>query len=494
MSFCGNCGTQVPEGSEFCPNCGQKIEEPNQNAVEQTAEQATSVEQSGQQGTYQAGAQQGTYQAGAQQGAYQTNGQQGAYQTNGQQGAYQTNGQQGAYQTNGYQTQPAYGNTQNGASFFGRLKTDKKLQGICAGVLAAIVLIIGIVVWRANAAKTVDLSDYYTVEFSGANSAGTATVNVDSDKLYNALTDAGGNKIITYSGQYDIMNSIDAKVTPDEKLSNGDKVTLSFTYSSAIAKKYGVKIKGKDVKVKVEGLKDVEEIDPFDYVTITYDGVEPYIYPNVEVDSSKIKFLDNVYFSLDTYSGLSNGDEFTVTAEVDEDYALSQGYRLKKTEKKYTVDSADKYITSLDDLTEGQLAELQKEALDEITAEMADEDYTISEPAYIGAYLLTPKSKSSYSGNSLYLIYQVSATDPDGDFADVPVYMPIKVEDVLAKGDGTMDYYSVDLDWHYEYPNDGWTSVYGYLDGGELYSGIVTSNVDNYTATVYGDALKAFGE
>ena len=28
--FCGNCGTQIPEGSKFCPNCGTAVEAPVQ--------------------------------------------------------------------------------------------------------------------------------------------------------------------------------------------------------------------------------------------------------------------------------------------------------------------------------------------------------------------------------------------------------------------------------------------------------------------------------
>jgi hypothetical protein len=491
MSFCGNCGTQIPEGSDFCPNCGQKIDvvanaqqTTTQNQAEQQANQqgtdATDANQAQQQGTYQAN--QGTYQAN-QQGTYQAN-QQGAYQANqGNQGNFQ--GQQ-----YGYANQVKQPN-----AFMERLKTDKKMQGICVGVVALIVLLIGLVVWRVNAAKTVDISDYVTVTFEGADSAGTAVVDIDEDKLYNALTDAGGDKIISYYGQYEVMNSIDVTVTPNEDLSNGDKVTVQYTYSKAIAKKYGIKLKGKDEKIKVSGLKDVEAIDPFEYVTIKYEGMEPYIYPEVEVDSSKIKFLDEIYFSTDVYSGLSDGDEFTVTAEIDEDYALSQGYYLKETEKTYTVNADNKYLASVDDLTETQLAELQKAATDEITAEMATEDYTISEPAYIGAYLLNAKEKSYSSGNKLYLVYQVQATDTeDGEFADTTVYMPVEIEDVVVSSDGTIDYYSADLYWNYEYPNDGWTSVYGYLDGAEMYNELVTANVSDYTATVYGDALKAFGE
>ena len=47
MSFCGNCGAQIPDGTKFCPECGQKVAaqqpvpaEPVQSAYEAPAQQS----------------------------------------------------------------------------------------------------------------------------------------------------------------------------------------------------------------------------------------------------------------------------------------------------------------------------------------------------------------------------------------------------------------------------------------------------------------------
>lgn len=463
MSYCGNCGTNVPDNAEFCPNCGQKID------VAENAQNASANQTEGQNPNNQPN------QA--------TN--QNPYQTAPNQGA----SQQGGFQYQGQPQRPA------GPSFFARLKTDKKLMGICIGALAALVVIIGLIVWRVNASHTVDLTDYYTVEFDGADTAGTASVSLNETALYNALTDAGGRKVINAGAQYSIMNSIEAKVTPDEDLSNGDKVTLTISFNKAVAKQYGIKLKGKSKTFKVSGLKEVEEIDPFDYITVSYTGVEPNIYVEIEEDSSECDLVDYIYYDAEPYSGLSVGDEFTITADVDEDYALSEGYKLTKTEKTYTVDGGDSYISSMDDIDEDTLATMKSDAEDEITAELASASYTVSDQTYIGSYLLSAKNtSSSYYGNTLYLVYQATANDNDGEFSGVTVYMLVEYTDVIKKGDGTITYDDAYFPYQSSYIDDAWSYVYGYTDGSEMYNDIVTSNVDDYTATVTGDALKAFGE
>ena len=472
MSYCGNCGTNVPDNADFCPNCGQKIDVTASAKNENTA-------------------------------ANPTEGQSNPYQSSQTTNPYQQSTNQGAT-SQGFQTQgqPQQGNVPSGPSFFDRLKNDKKMLYICIGVVVAIIAVIAIVIGVSNSKKTVDLSDYYTVTFDGADSAGTATVECEETALYNALTDAGGSKILSatassyYEPQYDIIDSIEVKVSPNEDLSNGDEVTVTYTYSEATAKQYGIKLKGKKETVKVSGLKEVEEVNPFDYVTIEYTGVSPDIYAEVEVDSSKISMLDDVYFDMSKYYDLAIGDEITVS--IDDYYAelaLEKGYLFTETEHTYTVESADSYLTSFDDLSEEALSELQSEASDEITAEHASiSSYSISECNYIGAYLLMAKDSYYYDGSSVVLVYQTTATDSDGDFTDYPVYLAVEFGDVVVKADDSISYDSPSLVYNYFYPNDGWTSVYGYETGEELYNDIITSNVNNYTYAVDGDALKAFGE
>lgn len=41
MSFCPNCGAQLPEGSTFCPNCGQKMTAQSANPVPAPVENPT---------------------------------------------------------------------------------------------------------------------------------------------------------------------------------------------------------------------------------------------------------------------------------------------------------------------------------------------------------------------------------------------------------------------------------------------------------------------
>lgn len=100
MSFCGNCGTQIPEGATVCPNCGQPVEGaapaqtaniPEQKPV-QPQPAPTPAQQTGQAQQPNPAAQQNPYQSnpnpGLQQNPYQSSQNPGVQQNNPQQGQY----------------------------------------------------------------------------------------------------------------------------------------------------------------------------------------------------------------------------------------------------------------------------------------------------------------------------------------------------------------------------------------------------------------------
>ncbi len=362
-------------------------------------------------------------------------------------------------------------------------------------------VLIAIIAAVAGAKKTVRLNDYFKVSFEGVETKGYATVDSKYTALYNALTDAGGKKILKsssiYTPQDTIIDSIEVTVSPNEELSNGDEVTVHYSFSSAIAKQYGVKLKAKDEKIKVSGLKEVEEVNPFDYITLKYEGVSGNIYASVEVDDSKIDYLDEIYFDIDDNYDLSVGDTVTVSMEsYYADAALEHGYKFTETKHTYTIDSADSYLESLSQIDNDTLAKMQAEAEDEIRADLAGEDYTVSDQRYIGAYFNKIKTESSYYyDNYVYLVYTANATQEDGDYTNLPVYMVVQFSDNIVSADGSLAfdddpafYYS------YSYVDGTWDYVEGYTDPTEMYSDIITSNSGDYNHEVIGEELKAFGE
>ena len=65
MAFCGNCGTQLPEGTKFCPNCGTTVG----MASQQNNQSSQQTYQSAQQ-PYQASPQQAAYEPQPKEGFF----------------------------------------------------------------------------------------------------------------------------------------------------------------------------------------------------------------------------------------------------------------------------------------------------------------------------------------------------------------------------------------------------------------------------------------
>jgi hypothetical protein len=96
------------------------------------------------------------------------------------------------------------------------------------------------------------------------------------------------------------------------------------------------------------------------------------------------------------------------------------------------------------------------------------------------------------------MVHQCTVSDPDGKFADIPVYLVTRFQNVVKKSDGTVEYSSrpsvQSSTSEIELSDGGKKYVLGITDGAEVYKNFVTAYVDRYTYTVVGDALKVFGE
>ncbi|SKB80488.1 hypothetical protein SAMN06296386_105258 [Lachnospiraceae bacterium] len=109
-----------------------------------------------------------------------------------------------------------------------------------------------------------DIFDYVTVDFNGKNGEGTAYVNVDYDGLETEMV-GGKEKIKELDEVEDLsaltkyinaVSSISLSIDQNEKLSNGDKVTVSVSYDSTAAESAGVVFGSEESKTfEVKGLK-----------------------------------------------------------------------------------------------------------------------------------------------------------------------------------------------------------------------------------------------
>lgn len=381
----------------------------------------------------------------------------------------------------------------------------KLLIGVGAAVIAVIVIIVVVV----NAGKTIDVNKYLTVEASGYDGYGNATVTVDWD----AIEQKYGSKISFTGAARSEFGSALSMVTPmdalqaamvvdldeDSNLSNGQTITYTWTVDPDLTKYLKCKVKYKDGSYTVKDLTEVGSFDAFANLDVEFSGVAPNGSANLNYTGSELSYYD---FDADKLSGLSNGDVITVT--IDESIIPSCAERLGKVpetnEKQYTVTGLQSYLTNLSEITDEDLAVMQQQASDVYNASVAQEWSETSHLenfTYLGDYLLTAKNADTWgTSNYLYLVYKVQARNEYSDGKESynqvnDIYWYIRFRDLMIGEDGRLVVDVTDYATPYNrYTVDsgistGWFSTYcwyyyGYGTLEELYKEAVTANIDAY--------------
>lgn len=250
-----------------------------------------------------------------------------------------------------------------------------------------------------------------------------------------------------------------------EKLSNGDKINVTASYSEENANSELVIIENNKKEFTVSGLQEPIEIDPFEKLAITYTGASPYIM--VAVDSTKCDSMVNQYIIFnveDKY--LSNGDTFTVTAVYNEYDAEENGFIVKNDIKTYTVEKQPEYVTSMDGL---ELKDLQSEIDDKLSVVTSAKDGdskfanvyldggfdSITSKKLKSKYLISLKTSfedkfnngwNSYNYNRYLQIYEYdiksSSTSWGGEVTEHQnkVYVLVYVNNIQKNADGTISW------------------------------------------------------
>ncbi len=533
MKYCKKCGKQMRDEDLFCNNCGTKAEPATQaedknadvltaeNTEEKAEKQVTEETQKPAEAQQKAENKEQTADVETQQSAETV--QASVQETQKTDKAVQPDAQNVSTTSQEANQQPVKMQGQDerkvnpaGAQTFINKLGKNKIIGIAA---AAVVVLVVAVAMILNMKKKVNINDYITVKFTGYDTVGQAKCELDEDALVMAILKAQGKKVTesdlnslsSLSSAFQVMVKVENdaylnyQLSQTSDLSNGDKVTLKITCSKELEKSLGINLVSKDKEYTVSDLDAATQIDPFDYLNVTFSGTSPNASVSLKntADSSD-SFLKNLYFSADKSSGISAGDTITVKVSANKEDALKKGYILTETSKEYTCDKVDEYVTDITDIPEDKMTALKKDATDKIESAFAEIDskngVTCGELTFEGTYVLNPKTTSYYSNdNTVYVVFSanVSATG-SGDvfsqsFAETKVYFPVCMQRVLLKADGTVshDSYltikgSTDLSY-------GWSNLFGYTDGAKMYKEIITTVKDRYTYQVDGN-ITEFGK
>lgn len=213
--------------------------------------------------------------------------------------------------------------------------------------------------------EEIDIFEGLEVTFEGIDGDGDAVISTNncSDFIKNnfgfyfetSSYNLSNGGTVTVKGYYDGSDyDRDYKGVVDEEKK------VCYLFESDMAKDF-----------TVSGLTELQEVEVFDYIDVTYEGIAPDLDINISwKDDTPDYIKDNVSVSTDTWGmEIVDGTTFVASAYAYGSFA-DNGYKLKTTEKTYTINFADleRYAT-LEDVT----IDTYKDILDAQAQAKADE-------------------------------------------------------------------------------------------------------------------------
>ena len=403
--ICGKCGEMLPDGAKFCGSCGWKVEgvEITPVAETQNAEAAEPAQE--------------LFEA----------------------------------ETAVAAEAPAATEEPKKAPKEKAPKEGKKKTGLIIGIIAAAVVvlvgaIIGIAVFLNSLKRQeIDMNEAVTFQVTGYSGYGEAVLVINEDEMEDKYEDIiAEHTKIRWSKFVDSVDLYEYEVTDMSGLSNGDKITLTWEFDSKKAsEEYKVDLLGESVVYTVTGLPELEKIDPFEDLSVTFSGNSGDGYADISIVNYDDYFSYFWYTTSQTYD-LSNGDTVTISFDVTDSkdwVAERYGYILSPTEKTYTVSGLTEYVLKNEQVTSEAVKPMLGTA-EELIYEHVN-DYWSTESSVkamecIGHFVSKPESNSYGANNVVGLIYKINANVfTEGRSLDVEYYYPVMFRNVVLKEDGS---------------------------------------------------------
>lgn len=316
---------------------------------------------------------------------------------------------------------------------------------LIAAALAVVVVLVLIMVLISTHKTKIDLSKYVTITYSGYNTIGHASAEIDYEKLaadYGEKLEEGLSGITAQLAFYAVATG---KLDKTEGLTNGDEITFIWNNDEsnaaviqAFEKNHKLNLVFKNVTEKVSGLENADVYDPFESITLNFSGYSSLGNASIDTSFAKVK---NLRYTVSPDSNLSNGDEVTVSVSAPygeslEDYCMSYGYVPGQKEKTYTVSGLDEIIdydlfAGLDVSFEG-ISSIGSVKIDKSGVEIGDISYSVEPSAglsngdtvtvtasYNGWYYSDIDSylaNSGYKASATTKTYKVSGLTEADDF------------------------------------------------------------------------------
>ena len=319
----------------------------------------------------------------------------------------------------------------------GLSQQQKILIGVAAAVIVAAIVLLAVF---GGSGKT-DPFDYTTVLFEGYDSAGRVSVFFDESAMLAEIIgeEPDGSDLQKYGvwlQNYDTYSSgVSYTCSPEEGLSNGDEVTVTFTVSDEASGR----VKASEQTVTVSGLTEVEKINVFDNVTVTYEGVGGAASAEVTMDLDG-SFFNDIRMNIEPNGRLNNGDVITVSVS-NVDY-LAETYQQIPSEisRQYTVSGLPEFITDASQFPVAEVQALAADYLKYVQENTKDNEiFTHTDIKLDGCYFMVPKNgESILTKRSLWIVVSYKEY-MDGKFRQIN-YLPLKFDKPVIQTEGTLGY------------------------------------------------------
>ncbi len=487
--FCTNCGSEMEEGAKFCVKCGMPVAQDDVSGadLDEFAENVRAVAKSAKN-----------------------------------------------------MAQNAAENIANNVKTYAesekvqKVKNDKKLlKNIATASIGIVIVLGGVFAFSKLHKHSLNIEDYTTIEYQGCNKYGTASVscdtlqmttdivrygkfnNEDLKQVQNELKKAHkkneaakeyiDEKIEYFDDNFrwgtegteyeevedlarDVAEAIQYEIEKADNLSNGDEVVVNYTYDKELFKKYGINLKGNKAESKVKNLSDAKEVDPFEKISVEFEGVSPHAKVNVINNNDELSSYFSVHVDGDK-NEFKVGDTVTVVVEAREDNLMKdKGLHFSSLSKDFTCEGVDAYVDSASQISENIMESMRAQAEDTLRSSMASrfaDEVSVKNVESIGNYFLAAKDgmDTDYN-NQIYMIFKITVKKKgEKQFS---YYYYTRYHDIIVLSDGTC---SVDTS-SYDVPSPGgWfeegesfekqeLEYAGYLDINSLFNNCVTSQTE----------------
>ncbi len=183
----------------------------------------------------------------------------------------------------------------------------------------------------------INMNDYLKYSVVGSNDNGRVDYDIDYQAIVNNNPELQGVTV------EQLQSMVSGQWNKTEDISNGDELVFSWAESNearALEEEGNIDFVFNDVIHKVEDLKDLTDIDLYQYVDVSFSGSNGSGKANLTMKDGLP--VSDVNFVLDNDSNLRNGDKIALRVVPPDnkdavEYILDNGYKPKAVTKYYEV-------------------------------------------------------------------------------------------------------------------------------------------------------------